>query len=197
MALGEELMMTAPTQPRSANPGQEGVASMRITYGAVLPLAADEAFAFVADPLNWPLFFPGRQAAAKDDDWGRVGGHARLTSIILGRPMTMDVELTEWDPPNAFRYTVSREGGPANDDNRRTFQPVPQGTRPIGTTEIPTRPGPAGLLDRLQMALVRRIFVTAMTRLPRAAATGTAARRRVARRTGGDTTVRAVDEETA
>ena len=97
--LGEELMMTAPTQPRSANPGQEGVASMRITYGAVLPLAADEAFAFVADPLNWPLFFPGRQAAAKDDDWGRVGGHARLTSIILGRPMTMDVELTKWDPP--------------------------------------------------------------------------------------------------
>ena len=150
---------------------------MKITYGAVLPLPADEAFAFVADPVNWPLFFPARQAVAKDDDWGRVGGHARLTSIIFGRPMTMDLELTEWDPPNAFRYTVSRDGGPADDDNRRTFQPVPQGTRLIGTTEVPTRPGPAGLVDQLQMALVRRIFVTAMTRLPRAAATGAAARR--------------------
>ncbi|MDF2746298.1 MAG: hypothetical protein K0S98_582, partial [Propionibacteriaceae bacterium] len=28
---------------------------MRISYGAVLPLPPEEAFAFVADPVNWPL----------------------------------------------------------------------------------------------------------------------------------------------
>jgi len=149
---------------------------MKITYGAVLPLPPDEAFAFVADPGNWPQFFPGRQAVEKDD-WGHVGGHARLTSIILGRAMTMDLELTEWNPPMAFRYTVSREGGPANDDNRRTFHLVPEGTRLSGTTETPTRRGPAGLLDLLQMMLVRGVFMTAMRRLPGAAAAATSRQR--------------------
>jgi carbon monoxide dehydrogenase subunit G len=143
---------------------------VKITYGAVLPLPPDEAFAFVADPLNWPRFFPGVQAVDKDDDWGRVGGHARLTSVILGRSLTMNLELTEWDAPKAFRYTVSQGEGPGNDDNRRTFQPVPGGTQLTGTTEVPTRRGPAGLLDRLQMVLVRAVFAKAMSRLPAAAA---------------------------
>ena len=32
---------------------------MKISYGALIPLPPDEAFGFVADPVNWPLFFPG------------------------------------------------------------------------------------------------------------------------------------------
>ena len=43
---------------------------MKITYGAVLPLPIEAAFAFVADPVNWPLFFPGVREVTKDDDWG-------------------------------------------------------------------------------------------------------------------------------
>ena len=143
---------------------------MKISYGALIPLPPDEAFGFVADPVNWPLFFPGVRSVDKGDDWGRVGGHARLTSVVLGRSLTMDLELTEWDPPRSFRYTVSQGGNRGNDDNRRTFQPLPDGTRLVGTTEIPTRAGPTGLLDRLQMLLVRRVFTAAMARLPAAAA---------------------------
>ena len=143
---------------------------MKITYGAVLPLPPEEAFAFVADPANWRLFLSGVREVTKDDDWGRVGGHAHVTSAVLGRSLTMNLELTEWDPPTAFRYTVAEGGKPANDDNRRAFQSVPGGTWLTGTTEIPARPGPAGLLDRLQMVLLRRAFATAMTRLPAAAA---------------------------
>lgn len=82
----------------------------------------------------------------------------------------MSLALTEWDPPKAFRYTVSQGKEPGTDDNRRTFQPVPGGTQLIGTTEIPTRRGAAGLLDRLQMVLVRAVFAKAMSRLPTAAA---------------------------
>ena len=151
---------------------------MKITYGAVLPLPPQEAFTFVADPDNWPLFFPGVRRVAKDDDWGRVGGHARLTSVILGRALTMNLELTEWDPPHAFRYTVSPGDQPGNDDNRRTFRPVAGGTELAGSTEIPTRSGPAGLLDRLQLLMVRAVFARAMARLPAAA---TAAERRTPR----------------
>jgi carbon monoxide dehydrogenase subunit G len=143
---------------------------MKISYGAVLPLPPEEAFAFVADPVNWPLFFPGVRSVDKDNDWGWIGGHARLSSVVLGRSLTMDLELTEWDPPRSFRYSVSLSGKPGDDDNRRTFDPVPGGTRLTGTTEIPGRRGPVGLLDRLQMLLVRRLFTAAMGRLPDAAA---------------------------
>ena len=101
---------------------------MKITYGTVIPLPLDEAFRFVADPLNWPTFFPGVRAVDKDDDWGSVGGNARLTTVVLGRSMIMHLQLTEWDPPNVFRDSVSQGAGPANDDNRRTFEPVPDGT---------------------------------------------------------------------
>jgi carbon monoxide dehydrogenase subunit G len=85
---------------------------MRISYGAVLPLPPEEAFAFVADPVRWPLFVPGVRSVHKEDDWGQVGGHAHLTSVVLGRSVTMDLELTEWDPPRSFRYTVSQGGKP-------------------------------------------------------------------------------------
>ena len=143
---------------------------MRISYGAVLPLPPEEAFAFVADPVNWPLFVPSVRSVHKDDDWGQVGGHAHLTSVVFGRSVTMDLELTEWDPPRSFRYRVSQGGEPGNDDNRRTFEQVAGGTRLTGTTEIPARPGMAGLLDRLQMRVVHRVFTAGMARLPAVAA---------------------------
>ena len=83
----------------------------------MLPLPPEEAFAFVADPVNWPLFVPSVRSVREDDDWGEVGGHAQLTSVVFGRSVTMDLELTEWNPPRSFRYTVSQGGKPGNDDN--------------------------------------------------------------------------------
>ncbi len=142
---------------------------MRVTYGAVLPLPQEDAFAFVADPLNWPSFSPGVRSVTKDDDWGRVGGHAHITSAVLGRSLEMELELTEWNPPDSFRYSVSQHGKPTNDDNRRSFTPTEGGTRLVGSTEIGARPLPAGLLDRLPMILVRVVFAVAMSRLPAAA----------------------------
>jgi hypothetical protein len=83
----------------------------------------------VADPVNWSLFTPNVRSVIKDRDWGRVGGHPHLNSVVLSRSVTMDVEVTEWDPPRSFRYTVSQGGKPGNDDNRRMFEPVSGGTR--------------------------------------------------------------------
>ena len=136
----------------------------------MLQLPAEQAFAIVADPVNWPLFTPNVRSLDKDDDWGRVGGHAHVTSVVLGRSVIMDLELTEWDPPRSFRYKVSQGGKPGNDDNRRLFEPVIDGTRLTGTTEIPARRGLAGLLDRSQMRIAHHVFTAAMARLPSAAA---------------------------
>ena len=63
---------------------QGEVATMKISYGAVVPLPPDEAFAFVSEPTTWPTFFESMRSVEKGDDWGAVGGHARMTKRIPG-----------------------------------------------------------------------------------------------------------------
>lgn len=138
---------------------------MKISYGAVVPLPPDEAFAFVSEPTSWPTFFESMRSAERGDDWGAVGGHARMTNAFLGRQITTDLELTAWDPPREFRYQGTQSEGPAL-DNRRVFEPVPGGTRLSGTTETEIRPGLAGLVDRVKVWALRRTYAKAMQRLP-------------------------------
>ena len=145
-------------------------AAVKVTYGTFIPLSPERSFAFVADPDNWPLFVPGIRGVRKDDDWGRVGSHAAMTNSVLGRRFTFDLELTGWDPPRSFRYAVHQPGSTEMDDNLRTFRALPRGTRLTGSTEISTRPGPTGLLDGVQMLVLRAVFSRAMARLPAAAA---------------------------
>ena len=141
---------------------------MHIAYGAVIPLPPDEAFAFVSDPLNWPSFFSSVRDSSRNEDWGAVGGRGQMSNVVLGRTITSDLEVTVWNSPSEFRY-LSRQPGTPPLDNRRLFEPAPGGTRLIGTTEVTPRSGLPGLVDRARLLAVRRIFASAMTRLPEAA----------------------------
>jgi Polyketide cyclase / dehydrase and lipid transport len=143
---------------------------MKISYGAVVPLPPDEAFAFVSDPEKWPTFFENMRSSEGGDDWGAVGGHARMTNVLLGRSFESDMELTAWDPPREFRYTMRQPGRP-DMDNRRVFEPVPGGTQLRGTTEGTLHPGLSGLIDRVYIWAMQRMFAKAMRRLPEAAGT--------------------------
>jgi hypothetical protein len=138
---------------------------MKISYGAVVPLPPDEAFAFVSEPTTWPTFFESMQSVEKGDDWGAVGGHARMTNAFLGRSITIDLELTVWDPPREFRYRGTQAEGPPV-DNRRVFEPVPGGTQLSGTTETTVRPGLSGMVDRVKVRALQRTYAKAMQRLP-------------------------------
>jgi hypothetical protein len=141
---------------------------IRIAYGAVIPLPPDEAFAFVSDPLSWPSFFASMRDSRRSDDWGSVGGRAEMSNVVLGRTITSELEVTVWNPPHEFRYT-SRQAGAPPLDNRRVFEPDPAGTRLSGTTETVPRGGLPGLLDRVRVLALRRIFTAAMAQLPEAA----------------------------
>ena len=141
---------------------------MHIAYGAVVPLPPDEAFAFVSDPLNWPSFFSSLRDSSRDEDWGNVGSRGEMSNVVLGRTITSEIEVTTWNPPHEFRY-LSRQPGTPPLDNRRTFEPASEGTRLSGTTEVTPRPGLPGLLDRARMLALRRIFASAMARLPEVA----------------------------
>lgn len=88
-----------------------------------------------------------------------------MTTRFLGRTVESAMELTTWDPPREFRYRSQQPGAP-DLDNRRTFEPVPNGTRLHGTTVVVPRPGVAGLADRAQVLALRRLYAGAMKRLP-------------------------------
>jgi hypothetical protein len=141
---------------------------MRISFGAVVPLPPDEAFAFVSDPRNWPLFIDFIRTAEAGPGWGTVGGHARMVSAMLGRKFESDLELTVWDPPREFRYTMRQRGRPEL-DNRRLFVPVPGGTRLQATNESQLPGGLAGLTDRALGWRMQQLMNAAMAKLPQVA----------------------------
>jgi carbon monoxide dehydrogenase subunit G len=138
---------------------------MKISYGAVVPLPPDEAFAFVSEPTTWPTFFESMRSVEKGDDWGAVGGHARMINVRMGREIGWDLELTVWDPPREFSYRASQSAGPLV-DNRRVLEPVAGGTQLSGTSEIAVRPGLSGLGDRVMVWVLQRTYAKAMQRLP-------------------------------
>jgi glyoxylase-like metal-dependent hydrolase (beta-lactamase superfamily II) len=140
-----------------------------LDYGAVLPLSEKEAFAFITDPDTWPSFFDHLRLTERDPDWGRTGGHARMTNRILGRTLRSELELTEWDPPRAFRY-VAHQAGEPDLDNRRVFEAVPGGTRLHGTTTMVVRAGTAGVTDRARLRVMDRMYRKAMAKVPEVAA---------------------------
>lgn len=139
-----------------------------ISYGAVIPLPPDEAFAFVSDPLNWPSFFASLRDTSRDEEWGRVGSRGQMTNVVLGRTITSQIEVTAWDPPREFRYSSRQPDSPPL-DNRRLLEPVAGGTRLSGTTEVTPRRGLSGLVDRARVLALRRIFAAAMAELPEVA----------------------------
>ncbi len=128
-----------------------------------------------ADRLRWPLHpiqdcgdgppIERPEEFTASSDWGQPGGRGRMITSFLGRAVTSDLELTEWDPPRAFRYTAGQRGRP-DLDNRRVFEECEAGTRLTGTTRMEPRPGLNGLIDRLSLHVLHRIYRRAMDRLP-------------------------------
>ena len=48
-----------------------------ISYGTVLPIPVDEAFEFVSEPANWPLFFESVRSAERQEGWARSAAGLR------------------------------------------------------------------------------------------------------------------------
>lgn len=146
-----------------------------ITYGAVLAVPPERAFAVVADPTAWPRFFEAMVTAEVDPDWGRPGGHARMVNRFLGTAVRTEIEILEWEPARRFRY-LGRQPGRPDMDNLRIFEEARlpgtagPGTRLRASTTIILRTGAAGLVDRLSVRVLQRVFDRAMLRLPDVAA---------------------------
>lgn len=137
--------------------------SVHFTSSVLLPVTIEEAFAFTSDPVNWPTFVPACRSVHVLG-WAVSGGRARITSRFLGRTLTSEVELTAWEPPTGFSYTLRTPGAPTL-RNIRTFASHEGGTRVTATTEATPRPRAAGMADRVRLLAFRLMVRRAGRRL--------------------------------
>ncbi len=86
---------------------------------------ADEVFAFVADPANnpkWRSYVV--ESGWLDDGPMRLGRRGYQTSKILGRKVTAEAVIVEWDPPRAVCWQAVQGGA----EIRSWVHVEPQGT---------------------------------------------------------------------
>jgi carbon monoxide dehydrogenase subunit G len=86
-----------------------------------------EVFDFMTDPATQSQW----QSGTKSAHWvseGPVGVGSIYSSVgvLLGREMTMDAEITQWDPPNIWGLKAS--SGPMKIQGTMTFEPKDGGT---------------------------------------------------------------------
>lgn len=112
--------------------------SLTVEQSRAIPVEPDEAFRRTA-PIHLPSLFrrrygpipPVREVRDQTGDWDRAG---QTRTVVLAGAGTMFEELTSYDPPNSFGYTLTRITGPLSPVISRVeadwrFQPAGTGTR--------------------------------------------------------------------
>lgn len=114
---------------------------------------ADEVYAYVVDLDRWPEWrsdVVGGELLTEGPV--RVGAQARGVGKVLGRPFTIDIEVTALEPGVSFGYRPVR--GPLRTNNLYTFE-----TRTGGTLVV--------LTDDIDLTGVFKVFLPVMPALVR------------------------------
>lgn len=94
----------------------------------------DEVFAFVSEPANNASWRSNVESTVwLDDGPMRIGRRGRQTARVLGRRMTVEAVIVEWDPPRSVRWRVVQ--GPATVDSWYRVEPEGTGSRVTGGAE--------------------------------------------------------------
>jgi hypothetical protein len=113
----------------------------RVEASALIPAAADQLFAFVADPANLPDWQAGIVSAhvTSAGDIG-TGSTARVVRELMGQRLTVDLALTDYQPDrrleltstvSGIRATASLDLEPAADGTTLTFAMELRATTPF------------------------------------------------------------------
>ena len=98
------------------------------TVTTLIDRPSAEVFAFMTDPANSARWQSGTQSAEWSSE-GPVGVGSALHSVtrLLGREMTIDAEITRWDPPNV--WDMKGATGPMTFEVSNVFEPTDGGTQ--------------------------------------------------------------------
>ena len=107
----------------------------RIQGTTIVERSVEEVFDFVADELNESKYNPlmVRTEKATSGPIG-VGTHWSATILARGRPVDMDIEVTEYDRPHRLG-SLTRMAA-ADVDGLLVFEPDPAGTRLVWSWEL-------------------------------------------------------------
>jgi hypothetical protein len=124
--------------------------SVRIEVIRTFDVSVAEAFAYVTDMKNWPMYWPGfiRLETTTAARWNTPGDTATVVIKLLNRERALNMEL-EVFRKNACVTYVSRQRGLPDVRHERHFEALPHGCTYRLIVEYEPRRGFAGLFDRL------------------------------------------------
>jgi hypothetical protein len=125
---------------------------VRVELDHPFAVTAEEGFAFVTDPANWPRYWPGLVRIEPGSQWRSPGDEARVVTRLLGRDVELRMTLRTVEAGRLVEYESSQRGLP-DARHERHFVPTDEGFRYHLVVEYEPRGGLRGLYDRV---LVRR-----------------------------------------
>jgi hypothetical protein len=126
----------------------------RAELSAHIDRPADEVSAFVADPANNPKWRSYVESSGwLDEGPMRVGRRGYQTSRILGRRMTVEAVIVEWDPPRHVTWEAVQGGATVR--SWVTVRPDVQGSLVSGGAEGELN----GIVGRLLTPIAARMMV--------------------------------------
>jgi carbon monoxide dehydrogenase subunit G len=145
---------------------------VRVEGDIVINRPVEEVFDFVADERNEPRYNSKMRRAEKISEGPiGVGTRYRAEVVSAGRPVTMIIEFTGYDPPR--RLVSSTRMSSMDIQYTLTFEPSPEGTRMRWSGDVE----PRGILKQMSPLVAwigrrqeRRIW-TGLKRLLEASAT--------------------------
>jgi uncharacterized protein YndB with AHSA1/START domain len=127
---------------------------IRAEYDFHLPVPPAQAFAYMCYPANDPAW-QGSCVTAELRDV-EPGNACRYTIVFsfLGRKMSFQAEIVEYDPPSRYAFRVQE--GPFHYDGQYLFEPESQGTHVYWRFDA----DPKGFFGIVPASLLRKVLVT-------------------------------------
>lgn len=129
-------------------------------------VSAARAFAFITDPIEWHLFFPGFTGFAGDPRWSAPGDEVTVVARTVGVRRPLQMTLAERIPGERVRFSMRQRGFPEIEHERIFLEAGPSACRVCFVARYRPRAGALALADRLVLRqLLTRGFRSAASAL--------------------------------
>jgi uncharacterized membrane protein len=97
--------------------------SVKVEYSVVVERPVENVWAFMDDLNNYPEWIPGLAEIRQLTEGPKTVG-TRMTWVytFLGRPLGIELDVTEWEPNQTFAGTM--RSGPLHISSRFGYEPV-------------------------------------------------------------------------
>jgi Polyketide cyclase / dehydrase and lipid transport len=118
---------------------------LELTHHFASPLR--DGFDYIADPRNWPEYWPGLIRVQPGSRWQAPGDRAGITMRLLGRAVELEMTLRAFEPYTFIEYTSVQRGLP-DVRHERGFAAAGDGFDYRLAVEFAPRAGLHGAFDR-------------------------------------------------